>query len=88
MRTYQFICPFCGQSANRYEAYFNEGQPFCSDFCRLAEFRSRRMIYIDLPEVQPNALPPDQRQSGDGDGSPRGQLDDLIAWVTPGHQQQ
>jgi hypothetical protein len=45
------------------------------------------MIYIELPEVQPEAFPHDQHQLGDGDGSrPDIQSDDLSPRITRGDQ--
>lgn len=71
MRTYLFICPFCQQSADRAGAFFNEGQPFCSDACRTADFQSRNMVYLELTE--PQADQNEQRLSGS-------QFDDLHVW--------
>lgn len=75
-----FTCPFCGQEADRAEAFFNEGTPFCSDQCRSGDFKARQMVYIDLPQAQFGAEPEPKRQFNERDGDVRDQVDDLKPW--------
>jgi hypothetical protein len=72
-----FTCPFCGQETDRADAFFNEGQPFCSDACRADDFSQRRMRYVDPPQSQFGAEPEPQHQLGESDGDIREQVDDL-----------
>lgn len=87
MSSHFFTCPFCQRLADQAEAFFNEGQPFCSDECRTADFRRRNMIYIELPEKELDLCPIQRHQLGEEkDGDSSEQPNDLLARTTRGNQ--